>query len=228
MKKRTFWDLRVLLMAMLICGIGGIRSPAEELRLEVPGAVQTPKSLKFHSASNPEMFRVITAEIEKLYESGVVGKTGISNASFNLVTGQIWLTTICDPSTSSGSYSGVNIRSGTIKNTGSSTWKNVTIKIKINIIYTAGIYSADRAYCYIHGVCVKNGVMLFKSPSILITDKRIVQDSQWLTYYIDVKGVDLGPGDTIQGMASVYVQAYMNYGASVYAKIESIKINLQD
>jgi hypothetical protein len=170
------------------------------------------------------MFRVITAEIEKLYESGVVEKTGISNASFNLVTGQTWLTTICDPSTRYGSYSGVNITSGTIKNTGASTWKNVNIKIRINIIYAAGIDSKDRAYCFIHGGCIKNGLISYKSPSRVIEGKG----AEGRTYDIDIVGVDLKPGDTIQGMASVYVKAFINYGASVYAKIESIKINLQD
>jgi hypothetical protein len=232
MKRRLLYTLGPIVFIMVAFTI----SPAQvQLQQAQPAQQAQPVQLAIPYKPPLQIFKAVTleearkavlAQLPQMYDSGFTSFQGVSNASYNLMTGELWATSIHDGTATSSGYSvaSTGFRSSAIQNTGTSTWKNVTVIVATQLILAPGASSgpitSNLSFPRI-GILsghILNGAWRYgQSVPIALPGQQYV-----LTSAVG----DLAPGSILQGFATMIITSNRNNGASAYGKVVSININL--
>lgn len=229
MKHRLLYTLGPIVLIM----VAFATSPAQVQKLQPVQPVQQAQPVQsavpykaplqiFKAAVVEEARKAILQVTPTMYASGWIGLAGVSNASYNLMTGEIWVTSINDGKTTySNALAG--FRSSAIQNTGTSTWKNATVTVTMQVISGPGALVAGNSF---PNLSLASGYILngISTPGGYFN--YIVTPSPGRQYILTSVVGDLLPGSTLQGWTYVTVFADRNNGVSAYVKVVSIKINL--
>jgi len=161
---------------------------------------------------------VASAMYPAMYDSGWTVLIGVANARYNLQTGEIWLTSIND-GTPPYTQATAGFRTCAIQNTGTYIWKGVTVQSTLQLISASGIETPSIASVHLNSISYING-----NQVSYVSHNYLNLGGQ---YIITSGGVDLPPGSTFQGNTWITITpSIKNNGASAYAKMLSMKINL--
>jgi len=164
-------------------------------------------------------FRATTASqarnlMPKIYDSGFSDHLGVSNSSYNLQTGEVWLTSINDGR--GETFANAWFDTSGIQNTGNSPWPGVTVTATIQVISLSGLTSQRPALFCVSVPTSNNSENSNRCLNIQAPGQ----------YTVTTPPFNMQPGITYKGMALIVITPDKNSGGNVYAKMLSIKLNL--
>jgi len=229
MKHGLFYTLGIIVLT--IVSVTTSTAQIQKLQQAQPTQQALPVQLSVPYKPPLQIFKAVAVEEARkailqvtptMYDSGWIGLAGVSNASYNLATGEIWVTSINDgKSTYSNATAG--FRSSAIQNTGTSTWKNITVTVTIQVISGPGALVAGN---YFPNLSLASGYILNGISTPGGYHNYIATPNPGRQYILTSVVGDLLPGSNLQGWTYVTVFADKNNGVSAYVKVLSIRINL--
>ncbi len=204
MKHRLFYTLGPIVLVMVTLTISHAQQTAPK-----PGKAPA-KTIQAMTAE--QLRKTITPFLPANYDHGWTALYGVSNASYDILTGELWATSINDGKNSevlAGFYT-----SG-VQNIGNTSWNNVTVTATIQVLSIA----LSGGSCIYFCVCgVPSNAPTFPPSEVYINNLG--------QYTVTSQPFNMLPGVIYQGCAYIITLPRRNNGVSAHAKIVSININL--
>jgi len=220
MRTRIFRIAGVLLLSFFANGVNGAKSFATDPLLIKTLDKTLPTNVPLQYKAPPRTFSAVSLiearnALPPNYASGYTMNQGVSNSSYNLTTGEVWATSIHDGRLYNNwpPYAVAGFSTNGIQNTGSTPWRGVTVTATVQVI---SLFPGGASQLWF--------VVGYPNPGPY-TPKGMVLPGPGI-HTVTTQTFDMPPGATFYGTAHVAVNAAVNNGMSVYAKILSIKINL--
>lgn len=202
-----YFAAAVFVVALLVrgSGLGQVpQSPDFKITMKAPK--------KLLKAFTPQQLRDLL--VPNLFDSGHANFSGISNAAYDLKTGEIWITAMKTSIPMDSYAAAVGYQTSTIQNTGSAPWKGITATATFQVFSLSGVNYAEKVFC---AAAVSTEISY---------EPRLVLIKQEGTIAVTSAPLDVPPNGSFFGMAYLKVLPGLNKSTGVYAKLVSLKLNI--